>query len=881
MIGSTLGHYKILEKLGEGGMGEVYRAEDTRLDRDVAIKVVTEAFATDHERVARFEREAKVLASLNHSHIAQIYGLEKHEGQQFLVLELVEGPTLSERVAQGPISLDNALRVALQVAEALESAHERGIVHRDLKPANVKLTPAGAVKVLDFGLAKPTMDVTATDLSVSPTLTAHMTQPGVILGTAAYMSPEQARGHEVDRRTDIWAFGCLLYELLSGRKVFGGESVTDLLAAIVTADPDWSVLPEQTPRRIRDLLRRCLEKDPHLRLQHMGDARIEIGELIDRPVSEATLSPSSDSQPRPLTRRLIIGLAILATTALGWAIWSWSVIRTFDAAPPPTARAQISLPNGSRPASARSPSVALSPNGTHLVVAALTGDSSQLYIKSMERFEFEPIPGTQGARSPFFSPNGEWVGFVAKGKLQKVALSGGAPMALCDATERTLGASWGPDDFIVFTPDVASGLLRVQAGGGVPEEVTRPIAERGEVGHNWPEILPDGRTVLFTLQTSEGFSIAILSLDTGQWNTLIEHGTMPRYSASGHLIYAAEGGLRAVPFDPDSLASDLTPVPVLDGVVTFTVSRNGSLVYPPATADAARGALVWVDRLGVATPLSETPGNYSSPRLSPDGVHLAINVQSSRAADIWTYDLERHTRSRLTVEGNINNFLVWTPDGQRITFNSTRTNHGIYWKAADGSGNAAQLLERTHPQLPGSWSPDGRALVFTLLDPSTRDDLWVLQIGDENEPLPLLATPFRERAPRISPDGYWLAYVSDDSGQDEVYVQPYPGPGARWTLSADGGTEPVWSLDGSELFYRSGERLMAVTIESEPDFKAGRPTVLFEGQYDNAAAFGHPNYDVSPDGQSFVMIRTERNEEQVHLNVVFNWFEELRRLAPI
>ena len=899
MVGKSLAHYEILEPLGAGGMGEVYRAHDTTLKRDVAIKVLPEEFTTDKDRLARLEREAHLLASLNHPNIASIHSLEEAQETRFLVLELVEGKTLADRlVASGRLEVEEALEIARQIAEALEAAHEKGIIHRDLKPANVKVTPDGKVKVLDFGLAKahevegPAGEISP-DLTQSPTVAAG-TRTGVILGTAAYMSPEQARGQPLDKRTDIWSFGCVVYEMLTGRRAFGAGTVSDAIAAILKDDPEWSALPDATPVNVRLLLRRCLQKEPRRRLRDIGDAWAEIDDALSEPPMGLPSTAATLGQPR-LGRRAVL-LSVAAAFALGAVVAGlavWSLTRPTPSRPQPLTRWGIDIPQTGGVGS-RGPGhfLALSPDGRHLVYSSGIGDQAQLYVRSMDRLEADPIPGTHDAHHPFFSPDGQWIGFFAEEKLKKISLSGGAPITLCEARDPR-GATWARDDTIVFATDSA-GLLRIPAAGGTPEVVAEPDFQRGEIGYRWPEALPDATAVLFTVWR-EGFedaSIAVLSLETGEQRLLAEPGTNPLYAPTGHIVFARLGSLFAVPFDLGRLQVSGQPVPMLEGVLSFpggaanfSLSGDGSLVYIPGGVQSGNFTLVWVERDGTATPLTEKHRTFWVPRLSPDGQRLAVWILEGGRSEVWVYEIGRDTFSRLTLEG-ANYSPEWSPDGEWVVFSSDRGGEegNLYRKPADFSGPAERLLEKKNRQFPGSFTPDGKLLAYTELHPTTGADIWVLPLEAEGAPQPLLATSFAEASPRFSPDGRWIAYMSEESGQSEVYVQPFPEPGGRWQVSDDGGTEPLWSRDGRELFYRASRKMMVVEVETEPEFSPGTARPLFEGPYLSAlagAVYGAGGYDVAADGQRFLMIELEEDAPALtQIVVVLNWLEELERLVP-
>ena len=880
--GTRLGSYEIVAQIGAGGMGEVYRAHDTKLARDVAIKVLPANFVNDPERLSRFQREARMLAALNHANIATIYGLEQSGGVTCLVMELVPGETLAERVKAGPLPLEEALKIAAQIAEALEAAHEKQIIHRDLKPANVKVTQEGNVKVLDFGLAKAFVgDSSTEDIGNSPTLSQAATMQGVILGTAAYMSPEQARGKSVDKRTDIWAFGCVLYELLTGKQAFQGEDTTEILAAVVKTEPDWSRLPKTTPPTVRMLIKRCVQKDRTLRLRDAGDARLEIQEALSAPSNGSTTAAAPAKGIHALGWRWFvigIGALLLVAAVTGFAIWNWK-----PTPPKPVTRTVINLPPGDRLVGPDQPALALSRDGKQLAYAAIRGVTSQLYLRSMDSQDARPIPDTDGAIAPFFSPDGQWIGFFAGAKLKKVSVNGGAAVTLGDA-EIPYGASWGSQGTIAFAPRSGSPLLQVSDGGGAQQPVSR--LEKGESLHIWPEFLPGGKAMLFAAGNSPaGLQVAIQSVATGERRNLIG-GMQPRYAASGHLIYAQGGTLMAATFDPRRLEIMGAPVPMVEGVAyslalassQYSISDNGTLVYVSGGTQANQRRIVWVNRNGAEQPLPAPPRAYEIARVSPDGRRIAVELDEQ----FWLYDLARDALTRFTFEGNRNQNPVWTPDGKRIAFFSTKEGPtNPFWQLADGSGGLERLSTSQYVQIPRSWSPDGQLLAFDEVNPKTQYDIWVLRMSDRKAQ-PFLQTPSSEGGARFSPDGHWLAYVSNESGRPEVYVQPYPGPGGKWQISTEGGTEPAWNHNGKELFYRSGNKMMAVDVTSQPSFSAGKPHMLFEGQY---FASDWPlistAYDVSSDGQRFLMVKpTEQDSSSTQINVVLNWFEELKQKVP-
>ncbi len=884
MIGQSIAHFEITAKIGEGGMGEVYQATDTKLNREVALKVLPESFARDPQRMGRFSREAQVLASLNHSNIAAIYGLEDANGQKALVMELVEGEDLSERIARGPIPLDEALPIALQIAEALEDAHEKGIIHRDLKPENIKLTSEGKVKVLDFGLAKAVEEErSAENIANSPTLTMQATQAGIILGTAAYMSPEQAKGHVVDRRADIWAFGAVLYEMLTGQQAFKGGDLSEIMAAVIMKDVDLDILPSIAPKSIRRLIARCLARDTRQRLQHIGDARLVIEDYLAGPTEDTSEETISSVATQPLGRSLVpwtvAGVLAIALIAV--------LVVTPQPAPQPLTRMAMVLPSDQQLSSPGRHQVAFSPDGQHLVYVA----NDQLYLRAMEQLEATPIRGTTegGGRNPFFSPDGQWVGFWAGDGLKKVAITGGVPVTLCGAAN-PWGASWGADDRIVFGQGT-EGIFQVSANGGEKGLLIRVDSEN-ESAHG-PQILPGGDAVLFTLSSRSGSwdnaQIMVQSLKTGERKVLVNGGTDARYVPTGHLVYVQERTLLAMPFDVVRLEVTGGRVPIVEdvgqaranltGAAQFTFSDLGALVYVSDSTSGMNRTLVWVDREGNEEPLAAETRSYSRPGLSPDGEQLAVTASDRGNTDVWIYDLRRNTSNRLTFDPGIDDSPVWMPDGRRVVFESSREGGGVYWKAADGTGQVQPLTTSPLRQIPYSVSPDGKYLILMVQNPETGFDVEVLSMEGESTTKPIIQTEFGDYCPAVSPDGRWIAYHSDASGQPEVYVRPFPNvEDGRWLISSGGGNYPVWAPTGKELFYTSFDRLMAVRIETEP-FLAGNPEILFTGNY--FSPIGR-NYDIHPEGQKFLMMREveQTGGTRQELIVVQNWFEELKRLVP-
>ena len=895
MIGKTISNYKILEKLGEGGMGVVYKAHDTKLGREIALKALPEEFAQDRERLARFEREAKLLASLNHPNIATIYGLEESEGLNFLTLELVEGETLAGKLTSGPLKVKDALEMCRQIAEALESAHQKGIIHRDLKPSNIKVTPEGKVKVLDFGLAKAfevaeVGDAAGMDPYKSPTMTVGSSRSGVIMGTAAYMSPEQARGKALDKRTDIWSFGCVFYELLTGKQLFLGETTSDMVAGILKQEPDWKALPKELPLRIRDLLRRCLQKDPNKRLHDIADARIEIEEAQSQPSAPTIESIVEIEEPQPATRRSLIPWIITVLIAVIAIILAWQWIRSMSSSKINVSRFVLKIPKDQAFINSTGPDIILSPDGISFVYVGQGELGRQLFLRKMDQLEASPIPGTDGAYSPFFSPDSQWVGYFSEGKLKKASLLGGPPLTISDVSGLTpYGGTWGQNGMIILGA-WGSGLFQVSSAGGVPQSITTPDAEQGETSHLWPDFLPGDEAVLITLWKSslEDMSIGVVNLKTGDVKRLMEMGTCARYSHSGHLLYGSpDGSLLAAPFDLSRLELKGSVISLLEGLIiggagslNFTVSRNGSLVY--TTGETALRTIVMVDRQGIEQFLGEEQRYFRSPRFSPDGKQVSCEIQDGSTYDVWIYRLEHGPLTRLTF-GNYDIYPTWTPDGERIVFSSNRAgDNDLYWKKADGSGDAELLFKAEFEQFETSLSlsQDGKLMAYRETHPTTGMDICVLPLEGERKPQPFLNTSFRENSPMLSPNGRWLAYSSNESGESQVYVRTFPDvSGGRWQASTEGGQEPLWSRDGRELFYRSNDRkIVSVAVKTEPIFELGTRKELFEDVY--IKRYQHSNYDIHPDNKRFVMVKP-KELISAEMIVVLNWFEELKRLVPV
>jgi serine/threonine protein kinase/Tol biopolymer transport system component len=936
MIGKTLAHYEITSQLGKGGMGEVYQAKDTKLGRDVAIKVLPEEFARDTDRIARFQREAKLLASLNHPNIAAIHGLEEDNGIHFLVMELIEGQTLAERIKTGAIPVEESLKLALQIAEALEAAHEKGVIHRDLKPANIKVTPDGKVKVLDFGLAKAFAgEHVEVNLSQSPTLSVAATQQGVILGTAAYMSPEQARGKEVDKRVDVWAFGVVLFEMLTGRSLFSGEDVSSTLARVLEREPDFSTLPANLHPRIRLLLERCLKKESKDRYSGISDARVDIQEVLADPNGVFVWQVPA-GEPVSKLRKILMWAAPTAILILIAGIIVWNLKLSEESEPPQVTLFSYELPEGiqlddlggfilSLDGRKYINSFAISPDGRKLVY----GTDKGFYLRSMDEMAIRLIAETDETPSfLFFSPDSKWIGYWSQSdlKLKKIAVIGGAPVVLCDTNWLVTGASWCADDKIIFS-QLNDGIMRVSADGGIPDTLIKRGPEsliKNGIPF-MPQLLPDGKTLLYTnlkRDVSSNPKIVIQSLESEDRKELF-NGVGAQYLPTGHLIYflgeLPNFDLFAVPFDPDSLELTGNHVRMLEGIISVALSESGTLAYISETAiapetgteslsAAGRGStLVWVDREGLEVPISTPLHTYQHPRISPAGTKVAFTVVLENGdMEIHTLDFARGDLIRLTSIG-FNFAPIWTPNGQKIVFSSGRNEPGplgpgIYWKNADNTGKAEKLSDLIGFMVPCSWSDDdGKTLLVT----NTRRgisginyDIQMLSMAGDRKFRPLLQEEYSEVSPRVSPDGRWIAYVSDESNPGnsaEIYVRPFPDVNkGKWPVSVGPGINPLWSPDSSEIFYHVREnivvKVMRVEVETEPIFNPGIPEVLFEGEY--VASPDHP-WDIHPDGKRFLMMKPPEQpveesredvsaiEEPPKIIVVTNWFEELKQKVPV
>jgi serine/threonine protein kinase/Tol biopolymer transport system component len=874
--GQSIGPFTIVGPLGVGGMGEVYRARDPKLGRDVAIKVLPAMFTVDADRLARFEREARTLASLNHPHIGAIYGLEESGGVLALVLELVEGATLAERIAEGPIPVPESLAIARQIAEALEAAHEKGIVHRDLKPANIKITPDGVVKVLDFGLAKAAVDDPPPDTRASRAATIGTTRSQTILGTVAYMSPEQTRGQRIDRRADIWMFGCVLYEMLTGAPPFAREEQSETLAAILRDEPDWTALPADVPAAIHKLLRRCLRKDPRQRLADIADARFAIE---DATADEPIVSAPAKRGARWFAVVPMLGAALVAGVVLG----SRGKFSFAGSAPGPTAttsRVELNLPAAVELFVGSPQNVAVSDDGARVAFIGISGGVRQLYVRDIKQFETMPLRGTENITSCFFSPSSAEIGFIASDRaLRKVSPAEGLIVTLAQDVDPYNGAAWGADNIITFVR--AGTLWQVPASGGTPRQITTIDRAHGELSESSPASASGGKAMLFTSITSgrrDASHIEALTLASNSRHVVVESGVRPVVTATGHLLFYRDGSILAAPFDLDRLQPKAQPVRVVEGLAVdsitgapmIAVSRTGVIVYPPAAATSSR--LVYVSRQGVEESIGEGARLLQSPTLSPDG-HRVV-VQSN--LDLWVRDLERGTFIRLTSDDTSgNSYPVWTRDGSRIVF---RTLTGLRLIRAEG-GTADPIPDTSSADYPSSVSADGK-LAFSRITAATSSDVYVLSLSGAPNPSPLVASAAFDGGAQFSPDGRWIAYASDESGQLEVYVRSYPMSDRKWPVSTHGGTGPRWNRNGKEIFYRSGNKIMAAGVTvSGNDVVLSTPQQLFDQRYAYGANTALANYDVTLDGQRFIMVKNDPGAS--HLNVVLNWFDELTGRTPV
>jgi serine/threonine-protein kinase len=889
----------------------------------VAIKVLSGAFALDDKRLARFNREARLLASLDHPNICAVHDLQESDGIHFMVMPLIEGDTLADRIVNGAIPVEEAVPIFAQIAEALEAAHEQGIIHRDLKPGNIKVSKDGKVKVLDFGLGKAIEYEAGASSSEIPTRTTtpeamKMSKEGIVFGTPVYMSPEQARGKPVDKRTDIWAFGCCLYEALTGDLPFQGETISDTLAKVLERNPDWERLPKDMPWRVRDLLESCLEKDARYRLRDIGDAWAALRRFITE--SGRVKAVAGDVAISPIrsyavAASVVFGALIICASIIFALKEDLSPIETSSVpspGPEPVRRYSINLspdaPLQPLNVEGGGSGIALSPDGLLLVYIASTGPrTKQLFLRRLDQLNARPITGTEGAASAFFSPDSQWIGFFTPNKLKKVSVLGGSSITLCDISNQ-FGASWADDGHIVFSSEIRKGLKRISAAGGPIEDLMDDsfMESHGFLGVIGPVVLPGSRNVLFTCATSllvEDFQIAVLSLESGQVKFLLERAMCYGYVPTGHLLYGQPGALMAAPFDADKLKitgpavpvtqADMELHPLLNLPMLLAASSEGTLVYVPGSEEVSVArTLVWVDREGNEELLAAPPRPYRSVVLSPDGTHVVVLL--SDELDFWILDLTRKpvTQQRLTFDLQVWNEPVWMPDSQRVVFRILRDGmFSLSWKAANGTGPVESLYASEIDIRAYACSPDGKFLLLMRHLSGTDDDIWALSMDGEPVARPLMAESYNEVTPAISPNGRWIAYASNESGQYEIYVRPFPNvDDGKWLISTQGGGWPVWAPHGRELYYVRAldrDQMMAVTVETEPTFAVGNPELLFEAPY--YVITGKP-YDISPDGKRFLMIKDEtqapEGDEVVEtppttkLIVVDNWDEMLKDPPP-
>jgi serine/threonine-protein kinase len=901
--GLEFGHYRIVEHLGTGGMGSVYKAADMTLVREVALKLLRPELLEDDDALARFEREARMLASLNHPHIASIYGFEEHNSHRFIAMEYVPGSTLGDRLRRGRLSIRDAMLTGKQIAEALEAAHAKSIIHRDLKPANIKLTEDGNVKVLDFGLARA-IERPVPSVGEGTTTATELTGSMVVIGTAAYMSPEQASGRVLDRRTDIWSFGCVLYEALTARHAFIGSSITEILAAILEREPDWTALPGGIPAGLELLLRRCLRKDANSRLRDIGDARIELDELLTTPAQPDAVR----GKPAAMTRRTAIS-ALSGAVAGAAATGVFAISRYHGTVPRRLTQFAVMAPENRAFVPSFNRRVAISPDSMHIAFNAVGSvpGADVVHLRPLADLEPHRVKEIASGGAPFFSPDGRWLGIFGGGGtgalagkpiLQKLALSGGAPVNIC-SYDAPAGASWADGDTIYFVSEMPGGLLGVPAAGGQPKEAAKIDFTKGERQHKFPCALPRGKAVLFTSTTADTATfddarIEAISPETGERKTVLEGGTHPRYS-SGYLLYGRDGKILAVRFDAERLEVHGQPLTALEGVqmsrntgaVNFDVSSSGDLAYISGICDGGARTLVWVDRNGHTEPVSLAPKSYLHPRLSPDDRRLAIEVEGP-SHDLYIYDFDRGVFANITTDG-VSHWPVWSPDGKQLAYRSGEMVHWRIWRVpADRSAAPQQVPATGVTQNAESWSPDGLTIAYTGAGPGVPPSIMVVHLHGSNQAVTVDRQKAPEGSPKFSPDGRWLAYCSNESGKPQVYVQSFPGPGPKIQVSNDGGTDPVWKRQGGELYYRNGDSMMAVVVATAAKFEAGRPQELWKGRFSHgmSSSCGPPgttssNYDVTADGKRFLMIKDDDQDRAAskQIVVVLGWAGELERMA--
>lgn len=913
MTGQTIAHYTLTEKIGAGGMGEVYRASDSKLNRDVAIKLIPPEFSRDPERMARFEREAQVLASLTHGSIAAVYGIEESDtGQRALVMELVDGEDLSIRLKRGPMPLDEALRTAVHIAGALEAAHDRGVIHRDLKPANIKLLPSGGVKLLDFGLAKALDDSAPSHLTSdeAATLSIAATRAGLVLGTAGYMSPEQATGTPADKRSDIWSFGVVLFEMLIGQRLFEGQTTSHVLADVIRAEIDFDRLPASTPPDLRTLIERALERDPRRRLRDIHDARLILERLVERKSGTHSALRSGAmpmAEPVAASKRDVVKWALggAAVVALVVAAMGW-----MRPASGPSTQLRLAVRVADVPMFDASPGPAfdISPDGTQLALILGPGagqDARKLVVRRLNELDsttvVDPGPSSSAQQQPygpFFSPDGQWIGYALPGEIKKVPAAGGTPMTIA-TVDRSRGAWWGEDGTIVLAPSPGSGLARVSASGGALQPVTTLDEAAGETSHRWPQILPGGKAVLFTAVSTPNVADAALEvvrLDSGERKVIQRGAFYGRYVASGHLVYAQDNALFVAPFDLNRLEVTGPAAPAVQNILTntqgaasFAFASDGLLVYRQRVIEVQTHGIAWVDRAGRSSTLLAEHGTYANPRLSPDGKQLSLTVLRNRNWDIWVHDLERGIATRLTFDDAAETEQVWSPDGRELVYTAAEAGGEVlYRKRADGSGAPVRILSSKTGLWVQDWSPDGRLLALTGAD--NANDIGIVDLTAETPEVQwILNSRFSEMDPAISHDGRWMAYASNESGLTEVYVRQFPTGTGRWQVSHGGGGYPKWSRNGREIVYRTADGLAAASIDTSGSaLRTGTPERLFTGSFVGGVAgmsvgtFVFPDYEPTADGSRFIMFPKPADNQAASigmLTIVSDWFADLRRIT--
>jgi Tol biopolymer transport system component len=899
--GTKLGPYEIVAPLGAGGMGEVYRARDTRLARTVAIKILPSHLSDSSEAKHRFDREARAISSLSHPNICHLYDVGTEEGTNYLVMEYLEGETLADRLRKGPLPLEQFLKAGIEICEGLEKAHRSGVIHRDLKPGNIMLTKNGS-KLMDFGLAKaiPKTTTPASSLTATfntPAASQPLTAQGTVVGTFQYMAPEQLEGLEAEARSDLFSLGAVLYEMITGRRAFEGNSPLSVASAILEKEPaPISTIKPMTPPALDHAIRRCLAKDPEQRWQTARDLGLEL-KWIAEGGAEAGVAVPVAARGRSREHLAWGAAGVLALAAIGFAIAL--VLRT----PKPAQSVRLSAEIGAdaKLYNEYGPSVLLSPDGARMAFVASGSDQKRrLYVRSLDQLQAALLSGTDNAQSLFFSPDGQWLGFFADGKMKKISVQGGAAVTVCDAANGR-GASWSEEGTVIFTPNLRGALFKVSSAGGVPQPLTTLDQQAGEVTERWPQVLPGGEAVLFTSNTHGGnyedADVVVYSLPSRQRKRVLHGGYYGRYVPTGHVVYMHEGTLFALPFDLRRLEVTGPATPLLEGVsanpgdgsARLSFSQGGNFIYVAGHAGFQPVSIYWMDRQGKFTPLRETPGDYYAPAFSPDGERLAMEIKEGNKVDVWVYDLEHDTLARLTFSGG-NASPIWTPDGRRITYSSFENNAvgDLYWTRADGTGGTLRLTETRNRKFPSSWHPDGKLLAFDQVAPGARARTFTITIGgneqsgwEPGEVKPLSSGPFMEENSSFSPDGHWQAYESNETGDIEVYVRPFPGPGGKWQISMGGGLFPKWSHSSKELFYQTPDNRIMVTTYTAAgaSFRPDKPQLWSPGQL--TERLGYLNYDLHPDGKRLAVLKATAGETPVanQVTFIFNFFDELRRKA--